>query len=464
MSIQKILIACRGEIALRITRTCKELGLATVGVYTTVDSAQMHLKFCDETVCIGEKNGYISVQNIISAALTCKADAIHPGYGFLSENAQFAKSAEENNILFIGPKSEIIAQMGDKLAAKTVMTSYNVPCVPGSQQIKNINDASKFANKIGYPVIIKAAMGGGGRGMQVANNSTELNQFINKSKREAKEHFGDDSVYIEKYLDNPRHVEVQILADNAHNIQCLGTRDCSIQRRHQKLIEEAPAPNIPTQSIEELCNKCIHAAHKIGYTQAGTFEFLYQDGSFYFIEMNTRIQVEHPVTEMITGIDIVKKQLLIAQGHLVQQGIVRQNGHAIELRICAENPQTFIPSAGTVTSLHVPGGYNVRFDSHLYHGYKVPVYYDSLVGKLIAFDHDRESCIAKLKTALNELIIKGIDTNIELFQSILEEKGFSQTPTIHYLNKNTQGDNNANREATEKKAQSQHEGSLERPH
>lgn len=464
MSIQKILIACRGEIALRITRTCRELGIDTVGIYTTVDSSQMHLKFCDETVCIGEKNGYIAIKNIISAALTCKANAIHPGYGFLSENAEFAKSVEDNGLIFIGPNSHIISQMGDKLAAKEVMTGYNIPCVPGSGRIENAKSAIAFAEKIGYPVIIKASHGGGGRGMQIANTPKELTQHIDKAKREAKEHFGDDSIYIEKYLANPRHVEVQVLADEVHNIQCLGTRDCSIQRRHQKLIEEAPAPNISPESIESLCNKCIYACHKIGYTQAGTLEFLYQDGEFYFIEMNTRIQVEHPVTEMITGIDIVKMQIMIAQGCHIKQGTIPHQGHAIELRICAENPETFIPSAGKITQYHSPGGHNIRFDSHLYEGYTIPIYYDSLIGKLIAYSDNRNTCIAKLKTALNELVIKGIDTNIRLFQNILEEQKFQETPTIHYLNKNTQGDNNANREATQKNTKSKYEGSTERPH
>ena len=455
MTIKKILIACRGEIALRINRCCREMGIKTVGVYTTADKTQMHLKFCDETVCIGPVNGYLSSKNIVSAALTCQADAIHPGYGFLAENAKFAELAEENDIIFIGPKSDVIQKMGDKLAAKRIMQDYGGPCVPGTDRVCDEDSIIKAADDIGYPIMIKAAAGGGGRGMRVVHNNNELISEIRTTQREAEAHFGDNCVYLERYLGDPRHVEVQVLADNHGNVQCLGTRDCSIQRRHQKLIEEAPAANIPQDTLDFLCQKCIHACQQIGYTQAGTLEFLYQDNEFYFIEMNTRIQVEHPVTEMVSGIDIVKTQIDIANGQKIQSGIQPTHGHAIELRICAENPETFMPSVGTITDLHVPAGLNIRFDSHLYTGYTMPIHYDSLIGKLIVYSDNRDHCIQKLQSALDELVIEGIQSNTNLFKKILKNPEFSKIPTIHFINNNTQGDNHEPHNKTTQTAKSE---------
>ena len=439
----KILIANRGEIALRILRACKELGILTVAVHSDVDKDLLHVRLADETVCIGSaaaQKSYLNMPAIISAAEITDALAIHPGYGFLSENADFADIIEQSGFCFIGPRAETIRLMGDKVSAIAAMKKAGVPCVPGSDGPLDDNDDKNLmiAKKIGYPIIIKAAGGGGGRGMRVVHTESNLLNAIGLTQSEAKAAFNNDTVYMEKFLDNPRHIEFQILGDGLGHAIHLGERDCSMQRRHQKVLEEAPAPGIDAQLRETIGQKVVKACCDLKYRGAGTFEFLYQDGCFYFIEMNTRIQVEHPVTEMITGIDLIKEQIRIANGHPLpmQQSDLQLKGHAIECRINAEDPKTFMPSPGQIKLLHQPGGPGVRFDSHLYSSYSVPPYYDSMVGKLICHGATREEAIARMRNALDEIIVEGIKTNIELHQRILRDKGFIQGGTnIHYLEK-----------------------------
>lgn len=441
MSIDKILIANRGEIALRILRACKELGIKTVAVHSTADEDLLHVRLADESVCIGPPqpaDSYLNIPAIISAAEITDAMAIHPGYGFLAENADFAEQVEKSGFTFIGPSPDTIRQMGDKVTAIQFMKKIGIPCVPGSNDPIDGNDAKtlKLAREIGYPVIIKAAGGGGGRGMRVVHTESHLINAIALTKSEAKAAFNNDMVYIEKYLQNPRHIEIQVLGDGKGNAIYLGERDCSVQRRHQKVIEEAPAPGITEKQRAEIGNVCVEACKRIGYQGAGTFEFLYQDGRFYFIEMNTRIQVEHPVTELITGIDLVAAQLRVASGERLpwKQEDITIRGHAIECRINAEHPRTFLPSPGKVTRFHVPGGPGVRVDSHVYRDYVVPPYYDAMIGKLICHGDNRDAALARMRTALDEIVLEGIQSNILLHREILEDRGFSNGGvTIHYL-------------------------------
>ncbi|HEY8519613.1 MAG TPA: acetyl-CoA carboxylase biotin carboxylase subunit [Gammaproteobacteria bacterium] len=441
--LDKVLIANRGEIALRIFRACKELDIKTVAVHSTADTTLKHVLLADETVCIGpppSQQSYLNMPAIIAAAEVTDAVAIHPGYGFLSENADFAERVEESGFIFIGPKAETIRLMGDKVAAIQTMKRFGIPCVPGSEgPLSNSPDENaRIAREIGYPVIIKAAAGGGGRGMRVVHSEAALHNAISITRSEALAAFGSDQLYMEKYLDRPRHIEFQVLADGQGNAVHLGERDCSMQRRHQKVVEEAPAPGIPPEVREEMGARCVRACLEIGYRGAGTFEFLYQDGEFYFIEMNTRVQVEHPVTEMVTGIDIVKAQLTIAAGEplAIRQQDVQLRGHAIECRINAEDPRTFLPSPGTVNLWHPPGGPGVRVDSHLYGGYVVPPYYDSLIAKIITHGENRRSAIARMTTALNEIVIDGIRTNVPLHLEIFQHSAFKAGGTdIHYLEK-----------------------------
>jgi len=441
--IDKIVIANRGEIALRIQRACRELGIKTVAVHSEADRDLKHVRLADESVCIGpapSADSYLNVPAIISAAEVTDAQAIHPGYGFLSENADFAERVEQSGFIFIGPRPETIRLMGDKISAIEAMKEAGVPTVPGSDgPLDDDNERTlKLAREIGYPVIIKAAGGGGGRGMRVVHSEAALLNAIALTKEEARTAFGNDTVYMEKFLGNPRHVEFQVLADTHGNAIHLGERDCSMQRRHQKVVEEAPAPGISEELRREIGNRCAEACRKIGYRGAGTFEFLYEDGEFYFIEMNTRVQVEHPVTEMVTGVDIVKQQILIAAGHELpySQDEIEIRGHAIECRINAENPENFMPSPGTITQLHVAGGPGIRFDSHIYNGYRVPPHYDSMIGKLIAWGETRESAIARMRTALSEMVIEGIRTNIPLQADIMRDAGFEAGgANIHYLEK-----------------------------
>ncbi|RKF14466.1 acetyl-CoA carboxylase biotin carboxylase subunit [Alginatibacterium sediminis] len=441
--LDKVVIANRGEIALRILRACKELGIKTVAVHSTADRELKHVLLADETVCIGKPaatESYLDIPRIIAAAEVTDAVAIHPGYGFLSENAEFSEIVERSGFVFIGPKADTIRMMGDKVEAIRAMKKAGVPCVPGSDgpldddKERNIS----IAKRIGYPVIIKAAGGGGGRGMRVVRNESELNSSISLTRAEAAAAFNNSIVYMEKYLENPRHVEVQILSDGQGNAIHLGERDCSMQRRHQKVVEEAPAPGITADMRKAIGERCTRACIEIEYRGAGTFEFLYENGEFYFIEMNTRIQVEHPVTEMVTGIDLIKEQLRIAAGHplSIAQSDIRVAGHAIECRINAEDAETFIPSPGKVTRFHAPGGLGIRWDSHLYTGYTVPPYYDSMIGKLITYGENRDIAIARMKNALSELVIEGIKTNISLQQLIMEDENFQHGgANIHYLEK-----------------------------
>jgi len=439
--LKKILIANRGEIALRILRACKEMGIPTVAVHSKIDRDLMHVRLADESVCIGNNSpaeSYLNVPAIISAAEVTNAAGIHPGYGFLAENADFAEQVEKSGFTFIGPPASVIRLMGNKVSAIKAMTLAGVPTVPGSDgPITNNHDKTRaIASKIGYPVIIKAASGGGGRGMRVVNEENELLPFIQLTQTEAKAAFGDDTVYLEKFLGKPRHVEIQILADNFGNVIHLGDRDCSLQRRHQKVIEEAPAPNINETARQKTFDACVKACKDISYRGAGTFEFLYQDEQFYFIEMNTRVQVEHPVTEMITGVNIVKEQIRIASGLplSVSQEQVSFKGHAIECRINAENPNTFIPSPGLVKQFHAPGGLGVRVDSHLYSGYTVPPYYDSLVAKLICHSEDRNAALNRVANALDEMVVDGIESNIPLHRKLISDKGFREVNfNIHHL-------------------------------
>jgi acetyl-CoA carboxylase, biotin carboxylase subunit len=441
--IDKVVIANRGEIALRILRACRELGIKTVAIHSDADRDLMHVKLADETVCIGpasSTDSYLHVPAIISAAEITDATAIHPGYGFLAENADFAERVEQSGFIFIGPSADTIRMMGDKITAIENMKQAGVPTVPGSDgPLGEESEAIiKMAAKIGYPIIIKAAGGGGGRGMRVVHTEATLLNAISLTKAEAGAAFGNATVYMEKYLENPRHVEFQVLADTHGNAIHLGERDCSMQRRHQKVVEEAPAPGITEEMRSKIGERCAAACRQIGYCGAGTFEFLYQDGEFYFIEMNTRIQVEHPVTEMITGVDIVKEQLLIASGERLsyQQQDIKINGHAIECRINAEDSKTFMPSPGRITQLHFAGGIGVRVDSHVYNGYMVPPYYDSMIGKLITHGNTRDEALRRMRTALSEMVIDGIRTNIALQQEIMDDCNFAAGgANIHYLEK-----------------------------
>jgi len=441
--LDKIVIANRGEIALRILRACRELDIKTVAVHSTADNNLKHVLLADETVCIGPPpsvDSYLNMPAIISAAEVTDAVGVHPGYGFLSENADFAERCESSGFVFIGPPSDSIRLMGDKVSAIKAMKEAGVPCVPGSDgPLGEDNDENlRLARDIGYPIIIKASGGGGGRGMRVVHSEASLIAAITVTKAEARAAFDNDMVYMEKFLEHPRHVEFQVLADGQGNAIHLGERDCSMQRRHQKVVEEAPAPGITEEQRQRIGNRCVNACLEIGYRSAGTFEFLYEDGEFYFIEMNTRLQVEHPVTEMITGIDIVREQLRIASGEKldIRQEDVRIQGHAIECRINAEDPKTFMPSPGLVTLWHAPGGPGIRIDSHLYSGYKVPPFYDSMVGKLIAYGHDRDAAFARIRNALTEIVIEGIKTNVPLHQEIFQHAAFQAGGTdIHYLEK-----------------------------
>ena len=440
--LEKIVIANRGEIALRVLRACHTLGIRTVAVHSTVDRNLKHVGMADEAICIGpaaSADSYLNIPRIIAAAEVTDAQAIHPGYGFLSENADFAERVEKSGFIFIGPTADVIRLMGDKVEAIKAMKAAGVPCVPGSGGPlgDDVVANTKIAREIGYPVIIKAA-GGGGRGMRVVHTEGHLSSAIQMTKSEAKAAFGNGEVYMEKYLENPRHVEIQVLADGQGNAIHLGERDCSMQRRHQKVVEEAPAPGITPEQRAAIGKVCVEACKRIGYRGAGTFEFLYEDGRFYFIEMNTRIQVEHPVTELVTGVDLVREQLLIASGQklsLRQEDIVL-DGHAIECRINAEDPDTFLPCPGTIKRFEAPGGPGVRVDTHIYDGYRIPPNYDSMIGKLIVHGRDRDTAIARMRIALSELVIEGIKTNVPLQQRIMADGGFRHGgQNIHYLEK-----------------------------
>ncbi len=441
--LDKIVIANRGEIALRILRACREMDIKTVAVHSTADNNLKHVLLADETVCIGPPNSiesYLNMPAIISAAEVTDAVAIHPGYGFLSENADFAERVESSGFTFIGPPASAIRLMGDKVSAIRAMKEAGVPTVPGSDGPlgDDADEIISMARDIGYPIIIKAAAGGGGRGMRVVHAEASLTAAITVTKAEARAAFGDDTVYMEKFLEKPRHIEIQVMCDSHGNAVHLGERDCSMQRRHQKVIEEAPAPGITEEQREMIGARCVKACQEIGYRSAGTFEFLYEDGEFYFIEMNTRLQVEHPVTELITGVDLVREQLRVAAGEKlsIRQEDIKIQGHAIECRINAEDSKTFMPSPGLITLYHAPGGPGVRIDSHIYSGYKVPPYYDSMIGKLITYGADRKAAIARMKNALTEIVIEGIKTNVPLHQEICQHAAFEQGGTdIHYLEK-----------------------------
>ena len=438
---EKILIANRGEIALRVQRACRELGIKTVAVYSEADREAKYVKLADESVCIGPASSaksYLNIPSVISAAEVTGADAIHPGYGFLSENADFSERVEQSGFVFIGPRAETIRLMGDKVSAKNAMKEAGVPCVPGSEGAlsDDPDDIMKVAKAVGYPVIIKAAGGGGGRGMRVVHSEADLIQAVAMTKTEAGAAFGNPTVYMEKFLLHPRHVEIQILSDQHGNAVYLGDRDCSMQRRHQKVLEEAPAPGISQKVREKIGERCAAACRRINYRGAGTFEFLYENDEFYFIEMNTRVQVEHTVTEMITGIDIVQQQIRIAYNEVLSftQADIRMHGHAIECRINAEDPYTFVPSPGKITAFHMPGGPGVRVDTHAYASYTVPAHYDSMIGKLITYADTREQAIAKMGIALSEMMIEGIKTNVALHRDLMNDAAFYEGGTsIHYL-------------------------------
>jgi acetyl-CoA carboxylase biotin carboxylase subunit len=441
--LEKLVIANRGEIALRILRACHAMGIKTVAVHSTVDRNLKHVGMADESVCIGPAPGadsYLNIPAIIAATEVTDAVAVHPGYGFLAENADFAERVEESGFIFIGPRPETIRLMGDKVSAIKAMQEAGVPCVPGSDGPLSMDsvECAKMARRIGYPVIIKAASGGGGRGMRVVNTEAHLANALQLTRQEAGTAFGDSTVYMEKYLENPRHIEVQVVADQHGNAVHLGERDCSTQRRHQKVIEDAPAPGITADQRDEIGSICVAACKRIGYRGAGTFEFLYDDGRFYFIEMNTRIQVEHPVTERITGVDLVREQILVAAGAPLSftQDDIQIRGHAVECRINAEDPETFMPCPGTITGFHTPGGPGIRVDSHIYDGYRVPPNYDSMIGKIIAHGEDRASAIARMRVALDEMVLNGIKTNVPLHQWLLWDPGFLKGGfNIHYLEK-----------------------------
>ena len=438
---EKVLIANRGEIALRILRACREMGIETVAVHSKADAELKHVLLADESVCIGpapSSESYLNMPAIIASAEVTNADAIHPGYGFLSENADFAERVEQSGFTFIGPRAETIRMMGDKVEAIKAMKAAGIPCVPGSDGplTTDPDEIRATAERIGYPVIIKAAGGGGGRGMRVVRSADEVVDAVRLTKTEARQAFGNDMVYMEKFLETPRHIEIQVLSDKHGNAIHLGERDCSLQRRHQKVMEEAPAPGISEEQRNAIGAVCVEACKRIGYHGAGTFEFLYENGEFYFIEMNTRVQVEHPVTEMVTGVDIVREQIRIAAGLPLAytQDDIKVRGHALECRINAENAKTFIPSPGKVREFHAPGGLGVRVESHLYDGYTVPPHYDSMIGKLITWGDDRQTAIARAKMALRELVIEGISTNIELHQDLLDDPVVNKGGMdIHYL-------------------------------
>jgi len=438
---EKILIANRGEIALRILRACRELGIRTVAVHSTADADAKYVKLADESVCIGPApsgQSYLNIPAIISAAEVTDAEAIHPGYGFLSENADFAERVEKSGFVFIGPRPDTIRLMGDKVSAKNAMKAALVPCVPGSEGAlpEDPREIVKIAREIAYPVIIKAAGGGGGRGMRVVHTEAALINAVGMTRGEAQAAFGNPSVYMEKFLENPRHIEIQVLADSHGNAVWLSERDCSMQRRHQKVIEEAPAPEVNRRMIARIGERCAEACRKIGYRGAGTFEFLYENGEFYFIEMNTRVQVEHPVTEIVTGIDIVAAQIRIADGEKLwfRQRDIEVRGHAIECRICAEDAFNFTPSPGKIVNWHSPGGPGVRVDSHVYSGYTVPSHYDSMIAKIISYGDTREQAIRRMRIALSEMMVEGIRTNIPLHQDLLLDERFILGGTsIHYL-------------------------------
>ena len=439
--LKKVLIANRGEIALRVLRACREMGIATVAVHSEADKDSLHVKLADESVCIGpapSPQSYLHIPSIIAAAEVTGADAIHPGYGFLAENANFAEQVENSGFVFIGPRADTIRLMGDKVSAKKAMIEAGVPCVPGSDGALP-NDPSeilKTADKVGFPVIIKASGGGGGRGMRVVEKKEDLLKAVEMTRAEAEAAFGNPMVYMERFLQRPRHVEIQVLADEHGNAIYLGERDCSMQRRHQKIIEEAPAPFITPTQRKKIGEACVAACKRIGYRGAGTFEFLYEDGEFFFIEMNTRVQVEHPVTELITGVDIVQEQLRVAAGLPLQytQKDILIEGHAFECRINAEDPYTFIPSPGVIESCHLPGGFGIRVDSHIYQGYRIPPNYDSLIGKICVHGKDRAQAMAKMRVAMAELTVDGIKTNAPLHRELFNDTGFAQGGvSIHYL-------------------------------
>jgi acetyl-CoA carboxylase, biotin carboxylase subunit len=438
----KVLIANRGEIALRIHRACKEMGIATVAVHSTADAEAMHVRLADESVCIGPapaSQSYLHIPALIAAAEITGAQAIHPGYGFLSENARFAEIVEAHGMTFIGPKPDHIRMMGDKIVAKKTVKDVGIPVVPGSEgALANEDEAMAWGEKIGFPVLVKAAAGGGGRGMKVARTRDELAVAVSTAKSEAKAAFGDDAVYLEKYLDTPRHIEIQVVADSHGNVVHLGERDCSLQRRHQKVWEEAPSPALNSEEREAIGTVVTDAIGKLGYLGVGTIEFLYQDGRFYFIEMNTRLQVEHPVTEMITGIDLVREQIRIAAGaplSFTQDDVVFE-GHAIECRVNAENPRTFAPSPGRISDFHAPGGLGVRLDSAIYAGYRIPPYYDSLIGKLIVHGRSRNECLMRLRRCLGEIVVTGVETTVPLFQDLVSQPDIVNGDYhIHWLEK-----------------------------
>jgi len=439
--IEKLLIANRGEIALRILRACRELGIQPVAAYSAADRDLKHVLLADEAVCIGPASAtgsYLNMAALMSAAEVTNCTAIHPGYGFLSENADFAESVERSGFIFVGPTADVIRIMGDKTAAIAEMKAAGVPCVPGSDGVlpDDEDQIRAIAQRVGYPVLIKAAAGGGGRGMHVVQSEASLISSVNLARQEAAAAFGNGAVFLEKFLQTPRHIEFQVLADNHGNVVHLGERDCSLQRRHQKVVEECPAPGITEAQREEIGSLCVEACKRIGYRGAGTFEFLYENGSFYFIEMNTRIQVEHPVTEMVSGVDLVRAQLRVASGEPLgfTQDDVCMRGHAIECRVNAEHPRSFVPSPGEIRMYHPPGGPGIRVDSHLYSGYRVPPHYDSMVGKLIAHSDTRESALARMRQALSEMVVEGIQTNLELHQQIMVDPGFVAGGVhIHHL-------------------------------
>ena len=439
--LKKVLIATRGEIALRVLRACREMGIATVAVHSEADKDSLHVKLADESVCIGpapSPQSYLHIPSIIAAAEVTGADAVHPGYGFLAENANFAEQVENSGFVFIGPRADTIRLMGDKVSAKKAMIEAGVPCVPGSDgALSGVpSEILNTADKVGFPVIIKASGGGGGRGMRVVEKKEDLLKAVEMTRAEAEAAFGNPMVYMERFLQRPRHVEVQVLADEHGNAIYLGERDCSMQRRHQKIIEEAPAPFITPAERKKIGEACVAACKRIGYRGAGTFEFLYEDGEFFFIEMNTRVQVEHPVTELITGVDIVQEQLRVAAGLPLQykQKDIAIEGHAFECRINAEDPYTFIPSPGVIESCHLPGGFGIRVDSHIYQGYRIPPNYDSLIGKICVHGKDRAQAMAKMRVAMAELAVDGIKTNAPLHRELFNDKGFAQGGvSIHYL-------------------------------
>ncbi|ERL47551.1 fumarate reductase flavoprotein subunit [Candidatus Micropelagos thuwalensis] len=438
--VSKVLIANRGEIALRVIRACQEMGIATVAVHSTADEKAMHVRLADESVCLGPpaaKDSYLNIAAIVSACEITGADAVHPGYGFLSENAKFVDVLDAHHITFIGPTGDHIRLMGDKITAKDKVKELGIPVVPGSDgEVLTVEDAIKVGQDIGYPVLVKASSGGGGRGMKIARNDTEMKEAFSTARSEAKAAFGDDAVYIEKFLEKPRHIEIQVIADTHGNVAHLGERDCSLQRRHQKVFEEAPSTVLDDAAREDIGKIVSTAIKNLGYRGVGTVEFLYEDGKFYFIEMNTRLQVEHPVTEMITGLDLVREQIRIASGEKLNftQADIEFQGHAVECRINAENAKTFTPSPGLISHYHAPGGLGVRMDSAAYGGYSIPPHYDSLIGKLIIYGRDRDECLMRMKRALNELVIDGIESTIPLFEELLEAEAFNTADyDIHWL-------------------------------